>query len=453
MMRSVSHFFVLITTKQLHLGISKTVGDNTISKFVRSFSCQQHRLRDIGLFSGAVAVQFIQFVLMKLFRELRLLRLVILVAVCLFFSVNLPSGFAAIQKPANPKAKNKSASVKPATAATEQQKASDKQATTDAKPQTETGDDAEYTCPMHPDVRSKTKGKCPKCAMTLVSINPAFVDDFGLKMEATPAAPKPNEKVKLHFAIFNPKTGEQVKEFTPTHEKLFHLFVISQDLTQFQHIHPVFNNGGTFTIETVLPKAGHYKIYCDFYPVDGAPQVLQQSITTAGYRDDLFASQAKLTPETTLTKTFAGAKITRENADNIGVTLASLKQANVGDLKVELKVEPEQIIAGRPATLKYHLTDAKTGAAVRDLSPYLGAWGHTLILSEDQTDYVHSHPSELPPDPFDTTVTDESKFLGGPDVTFEALFPREGNYRIWTQFLRGDVMTTVTFTVRAERLH
>jgi hypothetical protein len=432
--------------------MSKTDGNNPFSKFVRSFSCQQYRLPDTGLCSGAVAAQFIQFVLMKLFRELRLLRLVTVVVVCLFLSANLPSGFAAIQKSANPKAKNKSAMVKPA-AATEQQKASDKQAATDAKPQSDTSDDAEYTCAMHPDVRSKTKGKCPKCGMVLVSINPAVVDNFGLKMEVTPAAPKPNEKVKLHFAIFNPKTGEQVKEFTPTHEKLFHLFVISQDLTQFQHIHPAFNSDGTFTIETVLPKAGHYKIYCDFYPVDGAPQVLQQSITTAGYREDLFAAQAKLTPETLLTKTFAGAKITRENADNIGVTFASLKQASVGDLKVELKVEPEQIIAGRPATLKYHLTDAKTGTAVRDLSPYLGAWGHTLILSEDQTDYVHSHPSELPPDPFDTTVTDESKFLGGPDVTFEALFPREGNYRIWTQFLRGDVMTTVTFTVKAERLH
>ena len=25
----------------------------------------------------------------------------------------------------------------------------------------------EYTCPMHPEVRSPTPGKCPKCGMTL----------------------------------------------------------------------------------------------------------------------------------------------------------------------------------------------------------------------------------------------------------------------------------------------
>jgi len=27
-----------------------------------------------------------------------------------------------------------------------------------------------YTCPMHPEVRSKTPGSCPKCGMTLVPL-------------------------------------------------------------------------------------------------------------------------------------------------------------------------------------------------------------------------------------------------------------------------------------------
>jgi hypothetical protein len=26
-----------------------------------------------------------------------------------------------------------------------------------------------YVCPMHPDVRSRTRGECPKCGMTLVA--------------------------------------------------------------------------------------------------------------------------------------------------------------------------------------------------------------------------------------------------------------------------------------------
>ena len=279
-----------------------------------------------------------------------------------------------------------------------------------------------YTCPMHLEIRTNAPGKCPKCEMTLVATTPGIPEEFDLKMECTPTAPKPNQKVKLKFAVYNPRTGKQVKQFAVMHEKLFHLFVISQDLSEFQHIHPDFLSDGTFTIETTLPRAGHYKIYSDIYPVEGVPQVLQTDLSTAGYKSDLFSSQARLTPDSSLTKT-------------------------VGGVKVELKLEPEEIIAGRPVSLKYHLTDAKSGEPIKDLSPYLGALGHTLILSEDQTDYVHSHPEEL--------VGEGGKPLSqsGPDIVFEALLPRPGIFRIWTQFLRGETLSTVSFTVKSVRLY
>src|SRR5262249_37188183 len=156
------------------------------------------------------------------------------------------------------------------------------------------------------------------------------------------------------------------------HEKLFHLFLVSQDLSQFQHIHPAFNADGSFSIETTLPVSGRYKVYCDFYPVEGSPQVLQQSLVTAGYKEDLFTASARLKPDEKLTRVCEGEKITKENADNLGVMYSSLKSKPLDPLKVELKIEPEPIIAGKLATLKYHLTDAKTGEPVKDLAPYLG---------------------------------------------------------------------------------
>jgi hypothetical protein len=279
-----------------------------------------------------------------------------------------------------------------------------------------------FTCTMHPEIRTSGPGKCPKCEMPLTPVTPEIAEDFNLRIQTSPRPPRPNEKVRLRFQVFNPKTGEQVKQFQIMHDKLYHLFVVSQDLSEFQHIHPEFEPDGSFTIETVLPRAGQYKIYSDFYPADGAPQVLQQNLMTAGYKSDLAASRARLVPDTILTKVVEG-------------------------MKIELKLEPSEIISGQPATLKYHITDAKTGEPVRDLAPYLGAWGHTLILSEDQSDYVHSHPEESVPE-----AEDRSKLKGGPDVTFGALLPHAGNYRIWTQFLRGGTLTTVSFTVRAERL-
>ena len=40
---------------------------------------------------------------------------------------------------------------------------------------------AEYTCPMHPEVRSPTPGNCPKCGMALVPVAGAQEDDSELR--------------------------------------------------------------------------------------------------------------------------------------------------------------------------------------------------------------------------------------------------------------------------------
>src|SRR5262249_52790533 len=93
-----------------------------------------------------------------------------------------------------------------------------------------------YTCSMHPEIRTAKPGKCPRCGMTLVPVSPDNPDSFDLEMDVTPRAPRPNEPVRLRFVLFNPKTGRQAKDFQITHEKLFHLFLVSQDLNDFQHI-------------------------------------------------------------------------------------------------------------------------------------------------------------------------------------------------------------------------
>ncbi|HUK92214.1 MAG TPA: hypothetical protein VLZ81_17570, partial [Blastocatellia bacterium] len=196
-----------------------------------------------------------------------------------------------------------------------------------------------------------------------------------------------------------------------------------QDMTVFQHIHPEMEPDSTFEIETVLPKAGVYKVYSDIYPSNGTPQVLQANLVTAGYHSDLFASRASLVPDKTLSKVVDG-------------------------MKVDLTLDPAEIIAGTPEAFKYHLSDAKTGEPVHDLKPYLGAWGHTLILSDDQAKYVHSHPDQMVPESVDPATLN-----GGPDVVFNAMLPKPGNYRMWTQFQRGDKLITVSFTLRADELH
>lgn len=296
------------------------------------------------------------------------------------------------------------------------------QSETNRPPRTSSPYPQAYACPMHLDVRSDEPGKCPKCLMPLAPLAPPTPGEFDLRLTTEPAAILPRRKLTLRFTVINPKTDRQARDFVIMHDELFHLFIVSQDMTHFQHIHPTFQPDGSFVIETVLPQPGVYKLYCDFYPAEGLPQVLHTHLVTAGFQPDLFASIPQLTPDTTLTRIADG-------------------------MKIDLTLDPPTIIAGRETTLKYHLTDEKTGEPVTDLRPYLAAWGHTLILSQDQSDYIHSHPTETVPD-----NADRETLRGGPDVTFTALFPRPGIYRIWTQFLRGETLTTVSFTARAERL-
>jgi hypothetical protein len=293
-----------------------------------------------------------------------------------------------------------------------------------AKSATEGGDF--YMCPMHPDVMSNQAVACPKCNMKLVKSEPPETGEYVVRIKTNPAPPKAGEKVKLQFTVIHPLTGKQVKDFNILHDMPFHLFVVSQDLEVFQHIHPDKQPDGSFIIETDLPKAGYYKIFCDFFPAGGIPQVTHHAMVTAAYKGDLISSLSKLAPDkpidNKLVKTVEGTRF-------------------------ELKFDPEEPLVGKPVELRYHLVDEKTGEPVKDLKPYLGAWGHTLILSEDATDYLHSHPTEMIPDD-----VDRSKLESKPDVVFDTFFPHPGNYRIWSQFQRGDKIITVPFTIFVPRM-
>lgn len=282
----------------------------------------------------------------------------------------------------------------------------------------------DYTCPMHPDIHQAQEGVCPRCGMPLSSVKPSVIGEYQLKVTSLPRRPKVGEKVQLRFIISEPQTGARVKRFVVNHEKLFHLFIISQDLADYQHIHPQLEPDGSFVVETVLPRTGLYKLHSDFFPIGGTSQIIHRELTTAGYgrtRDAVAAPPPHLTPDATLTKTIDGMKI------NLSL--------GVGD--------GAQPVAGAFVPLRYSLTDAQTGEPVQDLQPYLGAWGHTLILNADQSEYLHSHPTEMLPGGMA-----QANMRGGPEVKFGAMFPEAGDYRIWTQFQRREKIVTVSFTIR-----
>jgi hypothetical protein len=240
-----------------------------------------------------------------------------------------------------------------------------------------------------------------------------------LTLETTPAAATPGEKVQLRFMLSHPGTGARIKEFNIVHGMPFHLFIVSHGLEYYEHIHPAQQPDGTFTIETVLPEPGHYELFCDFFPVGGAPQVVHRTLSTADSRgDDRRFVRSSLESDGSLTKSVDGTRF-------------------------ELTLEPTQPVAGRPTLLRYYLVNDETGQPVTDLQPYLGAWGHTVALREDATDFFHSHAA---------TPNPAGRLGGGPRVTFGTFFAQPGQHRIWSQFQRKGRVVTVSFTVSVWRL-
>ena len=129
-----------------------------------------------------------------------------------------------------------------------------------------------FVCPMDPEVRSPQPGKCPRCGMTLVAGIPRPVE-YPMDFRAAPRQIPAGREVTLQFRVLDPKSGEPVKRFQIVHEKLFHLFLVSQDLEYFAHEHPVFQPDGWFLFKTKLPKAGTYRLLADFDPIGGTPQL------------------------------------------------------------------------------------------------------------------------------------------------------------------------------------
>jgi hypothetical protein len=263
-----------------------------------------------------------------------------------------------------------------------------------------------YWCPMHPNIRGNAGDVCRICHMPLVLAPARNYTPYHLSIETSPRAPRPGRRTRIRLTVHDPDTNAKVTAFETVHERLFHLFILSQDLEYFTHVHPSLQPDGSFAYDAVFPAGGPYRLIGDFIPTGGAPQLLQQTVVTSGYSGPLIP----------------GAKLTEDLSDKIVDT-------------VRVKLSMPSPIGGREQLLTFEFFDAASGAPISDLEPYLGAAGHLLLVSANLESVAHSHP-----------VADMSTGLG-PTIVFQALFPRAGMYRFWVQVQRRGRVLNAPFTV------
>lgn len=228
-------------------------------------------------------------------------------------------------------------------------------------------------------------------------------DGYTLRLADRTAAAGP--QAPLQFQILGPD-GAPVTGYRTEHDKDLHLIAVRRDLSYFQHVHPVLDAGGTWSVPLDLSAAGEYRVFADFTPTghDGGI-VLGADLAVPGPYDPV-----------PLPEPAATAPV----VDGYQVTLT-------GDL-----------VPGQASELT--LTVSKDGVPVTDLQPYLAAYGHLVALRAGDLAYLHVHPAGEPGD----GVTP-----AGPGITFYATAPSAGDYRLFLDFRHAGVVRTAEFTVHA----
>ncbi|MGI5441269.1 hypothetical protein ACQEV4_28995 [Streptomyces shenzhenensis] len=208
----------------------------------------------------------------------------------------------------------------------------------------------------------------------------------------------------LRFVIVENTAGRAVTAYDREHGKELHLIVASRDLTVFRHLHPVRAADGTWSGPVELPEATGYRVFADFTPRGGAGLTLGADLTATGPK-----TPAR-TPAPSRTARVDGYEVTLHGA----------------------------LTPGRPSELR--LAVAADGRPVRNLQPYLGAYGHLVALRSGDLAYLHVHPNGEPGD----GVT-----RPGPEISFTATAPSAGTYRLFLDFRHAGVVRTAAFTVTA----
>jgi hypothetical protein len=190
------------------------------------------------------------------------------------------------------------------------------------------------------------------------------------------------------------RDGRAVQAFDEQHGERMHLMVVRRDLIHYQHLHPSLDTDGIWSEPLVLPEPGVYRAFADF-SVGGESLTLGADLHVPGRME-----VASLADPTSL--------------------------ACVDGYEVEL--DAGSLIAGAASSLTFRITQEDQD--VEELEPYLGALGHLVALREGDLAFLHVHPTGS----------------AGARITFHAVFPSLGFYKLFLQFAHEGRVHTVDFT-------
>lgn len=205
--------------------------------------------------------------------------------------------------------------------------------------------------------------------------------------------------VPVRFAVRD-GADRTVTRFAVRHEKRLHLIAVRDDFSGFQHVHPTMAADGTWSADLDLVGGG-YRLFADFQEEGADETVAHADLRVPASPGLAFPPAAPRASRTT-------------TVDGYDVALS-------GDLA-----------AGTASTLT--LTVSRDGEPVTDLEPYLGAYGHLVVLRGTDKRYLHTHPEDGP---------------AGPEIAFGVEVPTVGRYYLYLDFQHRGKVRTASFALGA----
>jgi hypothetical protein len=209
----------------------------------------------------------------------------------------------------------------------------------------------------------------------------------------------------LRFRVLD-RHGRVVTAFRESHGKRVHLIVVPHDLTSFQHVHPVMDEAGTWSVALAPLQSGRHRLFADVFPHGEAT-----ALTV--WHDLHVPGGPEVRPLPPPTRT-----------------------AITGRYEVALEGD---LVAGVPSTLTFRIL--QDHHEVTDLQPYLGAYGHLVAIRDGDLAYAHVHPDGEPGD---------GRTRPGPTAAFHTELPRPGTYRLFLDFQHDGSVHTAAWTVPVE---
>jgi hypothetical protein len=287
-------------------------------------------------------------------------------------------------------------------------------------------------------------------ALAAVSFLPtAHADHLGARVSIdgqVDGTLQPGVPAALQLEFFEAATGKAVTEFVPTHEKLNHTVIISQDLSLFAHVHPSLGADGMFGLDVnraassydpdnqdaarAFPKPGAYYVFSEVQPRGATGTYLVK--LDAAVSGQASPAPVALDPESdgSVVKYFTADGQPGQVGDRYRATLSAMAMPGMVHLT---------LMVAQKAGAGY--------AEVTDLQDWLGMKAHGMLISvagatAAEKGFWHLHAGM---DMHHGTHTPAPVAGGALTFMIHGALPPKGEYKLWTQVKHQDRILTFPF--------